>query len=518
MLHSKIVKHTLPLVLGLTSLGLSAQNHCLNFDGTNDRVDCGNASSVQITGSSITLEAWIYPTSWQPNFWQGNIINKELNGPNNGYMLRVGGGGFLNFNLGSGVWNELTSSTAVLTLNTWQHIAGVYDGSYLRLYVNGVATDSLAATMSIANATGKNLTIGDWSSIGRHFEGSIDEARVWNVARSTSDIQNSMNSELCNQAGLVAYYKFNQGIAQGNNSSIIQLIDASGNNNHGTLTSFALTGPFSNWDTSAAPLLFTYQRATQPSLSFSKTKLCTGISDSAVITISGNLNDAQRWQLYELSCGGTKKDSAIAGKVTVKPSTTRFFYIRGEGNCVDPGPCAGQKFTVHSNPILTFSVKDEHTGNDGEIDLTVTASPPPFVFDWDNDGTGDKDDTEDLTGLSGGTYTVVVEDTNGCRGTGSAVVNPGTAIGVNEKTPSTALQLYPNPTTTFITFDLSSNSTTLQSIKVINIMGQEVATFGPFQGGKKYQINMKSLEQGIYFFRITENEQTTIKTVRVIVD
>src|SRR5690606_22615629 len=65
----------------------------------------------------------------------------------------------------------------------------------------------------------------------------------------------------------------------------------------------------------------------------------------------------------------------------------------------------------------TFSVTNELAGNDGEIDMTTTGGFPPYTFDWNNDGTGDFDDTEDLTGLSEGTYILVVQDSEGCEGT-----------------------------------------------------------------------------------------------------
>lgn len=52
---------------------------------------------------------------------------------------------------------------------------------------------------------------------------------------------------------------------------------------------------------------------------------------------------------------------------------------------------------------------------DGQIDITVAGGTPTYSFDWDNDGTGDFDDFEDLVPLGGGTYEVVVMDENGCQ-------------------------------------------------------------------------------------------------------
>lgn len=50
----------------------------------------------------------------------------------------------------------------------------------------------------------------------------------------------------------------------------------------------------------------------------------------------------------------------------------------------------------------------------GAIDITVTGGTPNYTFDWDNDGTGDNDDTEDLASIGAGTYQITVTDDNGC--------------------------------------------------------------------------------------------------------
>lgn len=234
---------------GILSLSAQAQNvqNALSFDGTNDYVDCGNNSSVQITGNKITLEAWIYPTSWKTQIWQGNIIAKEQNGfgNDNGYMLRAGNNGSLNLTLGSGSWSELISNTNVLSLNTWQHVAGTYDGSYLRLYVNGNVVDSMAANINISNSTSL-LYLGDNGSGARHFPGIIDEVRIWDVTRSKAEILAKMNEDLCgNDLGLVANYRMNQGTAGGTNT-ISSLIDETGVNN-ASLRNFSLSGNSSNF-------------------------------------------------------------------------------------------------------------------------------------------------------------------------------------------------------------------------------------------------------------------------------
>lgn len=61
--------------------------------------------------------------------------------------------------------------------------------------------------------------------------------------------------------------------------------------------------------------------------------------------------------------------------------------------------------------ITNVSCPDQ---NDGIIDITVSGGTPGYTYDWDNDGFGDNDDTQDLTNISFGAYNVVVTDANGC--------------------------------------------------------------------------------------------------------
>ncbi|GAB5416664.1 MAG: hypothetical protein Crog4KO_21530 [Crocinitomicaceae bacterium] len=238
------------ILVSLFIVGQSFAQTALNFDGINDYVDCGNNPVTDITGSAITLEAWVYPTSFQLNIWQGNVINKN-DVSQTGYMLRVGGSGQVNFNFGSfGAWNELNSPVGVLTLNTWHHIAGTYDGTTSRIYVDGVEVATANYSTLIASAS-QPLYLGeDPEYNGRYFPGSMDEVRIWNTTLTGPEIVASMNDELCTtDPNLVAYYRFNEGTAGGNNLGQNTIVDESGNGVNGTLNNFANSGTSSNWVT-----------------------------------------------------------------------------------------------------------------------------------------------------------------------------------------------------------------------------------------------------------------------------
>lgn len=239
------------VLLALAFLGspfLFAQN-CLDLDGVNDQINVGNPSNLSLSGTSFTVEAWVYPTFWKTPPFNGNVVNQENNSTNDGFMLRVGGTGQINFGYGppgTGPWVELTTATNTLSLNTWAHIAATFDGSYIRIYKDGVVVDSMASTSSIG-AGNVNLVIGA-RNIDRHFQGRIDEVRIWSVARTTQQINENMNTELCQAAnGLELQYSFNHGTAGGNNAGVTTATDDSPNGNTGTLSGFALTGNGSNW-------------------------------------------------------------------------------------------------------------------------------------------------------------------------------------------------------------------------------------------------------------------------------
>lgn len=75
-----------------------------------------------------------------------------------------------------------------------------------------------------------------------------------------------------------------------------------------------------------------------------------------------------------------------------------------------------QSIEVGTNPILEIqgaapSCYDSH---DGHLEVTITGGKSPYRLDWDNDGTGDFDDSYLLTNLAEGSYSVQVEDQNGC--------------------------------------------------------------------------------------------------------
>jgi len=169
----------------------------LSFDGANDWLTVADANNLDLT-TGMTLEAWVYPTalnSWETALLKeaGNELAYSLYADNNGND--TGGprrpAGYIR--QGSNSYTATGSSQ--LPLNTWTHLAATYDGSALRLYVNGTQVSSLARSGSINTSTGP-LRVGGNAVWGEYFNGSIDEVRVYSRALTTAEIQSDMDTPI----------------------------------------------------------------------------------------------------------------------------------------------------------------------------------------------------------------------------------------------------------------------------------------------------------------------------------
>jgi hypothetical protein len=225
---------------------LSYPGAALSFDGSNDYVE--STSPITI-GNTFTFETWVKVNS--PIDWGGIMCSKTPGGYSAGHIqLVTTPTGKLRVEIYNGSGGSIYEGSTTLT-GAWHHVAATYNGTDLKLYVDGnletVTIGSNAATGSL----GLNSTIvfgAHRFATGGYLNCIIDDARVWNVVRSQAQIQGSMNYEIpTSAAGLLVNYHFNQGNAASSNTGVTTLIDASGNGNNGTLINFALTGATSNW-------------------------------------------------------------------------------------------------------------------------------------------------------------------------------------------------------------------------------------------------------------------------------
>ena len=160
--------------------------NALSFNGTSNWVTISDANDLDLT-TAMTLEAWVNPTT--VNSASRDVIYK---GNDNYYLEATTTNGSLPAG-GAIVGSSYAEAygTATLPTNTWTHLAATFDGTTLRLYVNGAQVSSVAKAGSIVTSTNA-LQIGGDSIHGQYFAGLIDDVRVYNTALSQSEIATDM--------------------------------------------------------------------------------------------------------------------------------------------------------------------------------------------------------------------------------------------------------------------------------------------------------------------------------------
>ncbi|WP_223608611.1 endo-beta-N-acetylglucosaminidase H [Chryseobacterium sp. OSA05B] len=209
----------------------------LSLDGTSES---GSAGSMNLSGSALSFEGWIKPSSFKSGFpYISSIMGTEVS-TGNSALLRLGDASLANnklqFVISINNVSQKLAGTIALNANTWYHVAATYDGSAMKLYINGVLDASRSQTGSItSNGT---FSVGYAYDSSRNFQGKIDEFRVWKRALTQTEISQKMCNVTLPATSLAAYWKFNEG-----SGSTVQ--DGSGNGITLTLTGVDA----SNWGT-----------------------------------------------------------------------------------------------------------------------------------------------------------------------------------------------------------------------------------------------------------------------------
>ncbi len=200
------------LIILFVSLSFS-QNYSLDFNGDGNYVEVANASAVIVNNSQMTISGWIYPRNTQVGwpdldafFGFRNEINADF------YILQLGSYKLEGrLRTGDDVFTITTESGAI-TPNTWQHVALVYDGSTIMLYVNGMPVGSTNASGQIPDSS-VSFYIGSlvYSVWVFDLDGLIDEVRIWDRALYAEEIQEYMNLDVTGYEDLAGYWKFNEG-------------------------------------------------------------------------------------------------------------------------------------------------------------------------------------------------------------------------------------------------------------------------------------------------------------------
>ncbi len=161
--------------------------NAVSLNGVDDYVDLGGASSLSFS-NAVTVEAWFKKTSGSG--YKG-LVDKGRDGYN-GWSLNVDEtAGKVTFKAKIAGVNRSVVSASSYNSDAWNHAAGVFDGTNLKVYLNGVATSA-----SYVGALGTNTISvrAGAANDGFFLNGLVDDIRIYNYALTQSQIVNDMNN------------------------------------------------------------------------------------------------------------------------------------------------------------------------------------------------------------------------------------------------------------------------------------------------------------------------------------
>jgi alpha-tubulin suppressor-like RCC1 family protein/phosphoheptose isomerase len=238
-------------------------NNALNFDGFDDLVKVPPTSVINTTSQNKRTVEVSFRVVDKSISSRKQVLWEE-GGTANGLNLYIYNGSlYVGLYSVSNGWNGVWLSTSAINNNQWHHVALVYDGTIstdrLLAYLDGVQFGSANSSVNLGtilaqhasdNGVGGLTNSGKFhdgnitASTGHSFQGDIDEVRVWNTARTASELSATLATTLNgSETGLRLYYTFNQGNACGGNSMGSDFLDDQTTANiNGTLFNMELGG------------------------------------------------------------------------------------------------------------------------------------------------------------------------------------------------------------------------------------------------------------------------------------
>ncbi len=192
-----------------------SSNYALDFDGLDDHVLF--EPNVLDTPQQITMEAWVKYHSTKTY-----MMAVSLEGVFAFYLNRFSVGTFTPFFDGGSIHGNDHAYGANLNDGQWHHLAAVNDGQMLQVFIDGAFMGSVNETLYDITSLNRTSAIGaQFDASEFHFDGIVDEVRVWNLARTPEQIQANMHERLSgNEAGLVAYWRLDEGTGQVINDAV----------------------------------------------------------------------------------------------------------------------------------------------------------------------------------------------------------------------------------------------------------------------------------------------------------
>ena len=160
----------------------------LVFDGASSLIEVPHHDSLSPGGDALTIEAWFKPTSFPaghpPIARKGSVAESGWGFDTPGGKIR----GFVYTAPGSAA---VAQGTTTMKLDTWHHVAMVYDGEEVRIYLDGELDGEVARKGDI-NENDASVWIGKKANENIWLDGALDELRILNIAITEEQIQEDM--------------------------------------------------------------------------------------------------------------------------------------------------------------------------------------------------------------------------------------------------------------------------------------------------------------------------------------
>ena len=165
-------------------------SRALQFDGVNDFVDAG---TFDVNGREITLSAWIKADDFDTH--DARIISKAKGTAEQDHYwmlstIKKSGSIKPRFRLKTNGKTTTLIGKRDLPVGKWVHVAATYDGSSMRIYLDGTLMGSVKKSGFISTNSSVAVRMGDNPKGGRAFDGTIDDVRVYSRALSASELAN----------------------------------------------------------------------------------------------------------------------------------------------------------------------------------------------------------------------------------------------------------------------------------------------------------------------------------------
>ena len=361
---------------GAPAMVILSSGNALSFDGVDDYV----YTPTLVTNPTVfTLEAWFKTTTTTG----GPIVgfnNATSNAGVTSYdrIVYMSSDGKLNFVVYSTANNILTSTIAYNDGKYHQVAASFSAATGMKLFVDGVLLTSNGLNSAVAY-NGYWKIGGMINQSGTYFNGNIDEVRIWNTARTATEIQNNLyNGVSASSVGLTNYFKFDQGVAGGTNTGLISLPNSSNGTNNGVLSGFGLTGSTSNWVESYAMVVPVPTAATN----YTETGFTANWTAPALGTVTGYLLDVSTsptFATFVTGYNGMDCGTSLSQAVTGLSGTSYYYRVRANNT---PVTGTGGFYGTPVTAVLSVGNALNFDGvNDYVYTSTQVAAPSTYTLE-----------------------------------------------------------------------------------------------------------------------------------------